>query len=321
VEPVDRATVWPYEGGDPGRFWYQRDGHPAGVAAEEAVGALEGGEALLFPSGSGAITALVLSELRPGQTIAIAAGSYYGTSKLFEALEPWGVRYIEFDQTGAPPEGVDLIWLEAPSNPFLTMPDFDAAAAHAARVVVDSTAATPVYLRPLERGADFVVHSATKYLGGHHDLLLGVVVCGEADAADRLRTLRTRTGIVAPPDSAWLLLRSLKTLEVRMRQQTATTKALAERLSRHEAVENVRYPGFAAMLSFDVRGDARAVETSLRTIVNATSLGGVETTLESRRRWEGERVPENLLRLSVGLEDVDELWADLEQALAASRGG
>jgi cystathionine gamma-synthase len=201
------------------------------------------------------------------------------------------------------------------------MPDFEAAAAHRARVVVDSTAATPVYLRPLERGADFVVHSATKYLGGHHDLLLGVVVCREGDAAERLRTLRTRTGIVAPPDSAWLLLRSLKTLEVRMRRQTATTKALAERLSRHAAVENLRYPGFAAMLSFDVRGDARAVETSLRTIVNATSLGGVETTLESRRRWEGERVPENLLRLSVGLEDVDELWADLEQALAASRGG
>jgi cystathionine gamma-synthase len=316
VEPVDRATVWPYEGGDPGRFWYQRDGHPAGAAAEEAVGELEGGEALLFPSGSGAITALVLSELRPGQTIAIAEGAYYGTSKLFETLEPWGVRHVEFDQTGAPPSDVDLIWLEAPSNPFLTMPDFEAAAAHRARVVVDSPAATPVYLRPLERGADFVVHSATKYLGGHHDLLLGVVVCREGDAAERLRTLRTRTGIVAPPDSAWLLLRSLKTLEVRMRRQTATTKALAERLSRHAAVENLRYPGFAAMLSFDVRGDARAVETSLRTIVNATSLGGVETTLESRRRWEGERVPENLLRLSVGLEDVDELWADLEQALA-----
>jgi cystathionine gamma-synthase len=315
VDPVDRATVWPFEGGDPGAFWYQRDGHPAGVAAEAALGELEGGDALLFPSGAGATTALVLSELRPGQMIAIAEGAYYGTSKLFEALEPWGVRYVEFDQTGAPPEGADLIWLEAPSNPFLTMPDFEAAAAHPARVVVDSTAATPVYLRPFEHGAEYVLHSVTKYLGGHHDLLLGAVVCRDAAAAERLLRLRTRTGIVAAPDSAWLLLRSLKTLRVRMERQTAGAKALAERLSRHDKVENLRYPGFAAMLSFDVRGDARTVETSLRKIVNATSLGGVETTLESRYRWEPDRVPENLLRLSVGLEDVDELWADLEQAL------
>jgi cystathionine gamma-synthase len=315
VEAVDRTTIWPYERGEPGPFWYQRDGHPAGLAAESALGELEGGEALLFPSGSGAITALVLAELRPGRTIAIAAGAYYGTAKLFEALAPWGLRHVEFDQTGAPPEGADLVWLEAPSNPFLTMPDLEAAAAHAAPVVVDSTAATPVYLRPLEHGADFVVHSATKYLGGHHDLLLGAVVCRDAAAAERLRTLRTRTGIVAPPDSAWLLSRSLKTLRVRVERQTATTKVLAERLSKHAKVERLRYPGFGAMLSFDVAGDAGAVESSLRTIVNATSLGGVQTTLESRRRWEGERVPENLLRLSVGLEEPDELWADLEQAL------
>src|SRR5437764_10853074 len=141
---VDRSTIWPYGGGEPGEFYYQRYAHPTGVEAEQALGELEGGEALLFPSGAGATTALVLSELRPGQTIAIAEGSYYGTSKLFEALEPWGVRYVEFDQTGGPPDGVDLIWLEAPSNPFLTMPAFDAAAAHPARVVVDSTAATPI---------------------------------------------------------------------------------------------------------------------------------------------------------------------------------
>jgi cystathionine gamma-synthase len=315
VDPLDRATVWPYESGDPGRFWYQRDGHPAGAAAEAALGELEGGTALLFPSGSGAITGLVLSELRPGQTIALAEGAYYGTGKLFEALEPWGLRLVEFDQTGTPPADVDLIWLEAPSNPFLTMPDLEAAVAHPARVVVDSTAATPVYLRPLEHGADFVVHSATKYLGGHHDLLLGAVVCRDPTTAARLRTLRTRTGIVAPPDSAWLLLRSLKTLRLRVERQTATARELTARLERDDRVEHVRYPGFGGMLSFDVLGDARAVETSLRTILNATSLGGVETTLESRRRWEGERVPETLLRLSVGLEDIEELWADLDQAL------
>jgi cystathionine gamma-synthase len=315
VEPLDRATIWPYEAGDPGRFWYQRDGHPAGAEAERVLGDLEGGEALLFPSGSGGITALVLSELGPGKTIALAEGAYYGTAKLFEALEPWGLRHVEFDQTRPPPDEADLIWLEAPSNPFLTMPDLEAAVAHAAPVVVDSTAATPVHLRPLEHGADFVVHSATKYLGGHHDLLLGAVVCRDRGAAERLRLLRTRTGIVAPPDSAWLLLRSLHTLHIRVERQTDTARLLAERLAAHESVERVRYPGFGGMLSFDVRGDARAVETSLDTIVNATSLGGVETTLESRRRWEGERVPANLLRLSVGLEDAEILWADLARAL------
>jgi cystathionine gamma-synthase len=315
VEPLDRSTIWPYVGGEPGQFYYQRYAHPTGVAAERALGELEGGEALLFPSGSGAITALVLGLLEPGQTIALAEGGYYGTSLLFQALERWGVRQVEFDQTGAPPDGVDLVWLEAPSNPFLTMPDFEAAAAAPARVVVDSTAATPVYLRPIERGADFVVHSATKYLGGHSDVLLGAVVCRSAEDAETLRAFRSRTGIVAAPDPCWLLLRSLKTLDVRMERITATAQALVEKLRAHPAVETVRYPDFGGLLSFDV-ADARKVETSLRLIANATSLGGTESLLESRRRWEGERVPEGLLRLSVGLQDPDELWADLEQALA-----
>jgi cystathionine gamma-synthase len=316
VQPVDRATIWPYREGEPGEFYYQRYAHPTGVEAEAALAELEGGEALLFPSGSAAITALVLCELEPGQTVALAEGAYYGTGALFSALERWGVRHVEFDQTGTPPQGADLVWLEAPSNPFLTMPDFEAAAAYPARVVVDSTAATPVYLRPLNSGADYAVHSATKYLGGHHDLLLGAVACRDPEAAARLREFRGRTGIVASPDSAWLLLRSLKTLRARIERQTQTATELADRLERHESVERVRYPGFGGMLSFDIRGDAKAVETSLRRIANATSLGGVDSVLESRRRWEGERVPENLLRLSVGLEDVDELWADLEQALA-----
>ncbi len=318
VEPLDRSTIWPFEGGEPGDFYYQRYAHPTGVAAERALGDLEGGEALLFPSGSGAITALVLGLLGPGQTIALAEGGYYGTSLLFGALEPWGLRYVEFDQTGPPPNGVDLVWLEAPSNPFLTMPDFEAAAAAPARVVVDSTAATPVYVRPLEHGADFVVHSATKYLGGHSDVLLGAVVCRSADDAERLRSFRGRTGIVAAPDPCWLLLRSLKTLRVRMERITATAQALVEKLQAHPAVETVRYAGFSGLLSFDVADSetARKVEISLRVIANATSLGGTESLLESRRRWEGERVPPGLLRLSVGLEDPDELWADLEQALA-----
>jgi cystathionine gamma-synthase len=318
VEPLDRSTIWPFEGGEPGAFYYQRYAHPTGVAAERALGELEGGEALLFPSGSGAITAVVLGLLQPGQTIALAEGAYYGTALLFGALERWGLQFTEFDQTGPPPDGVDLVWLEAPSNPFLTMPDFEAAAAAPARVVVDSTAATPINLRPLEHGADFVVHSATKYLGGHSDVLLGAVVCASSEDAESLRTFRSRTGIVAAPDPCWLLLRSLKTLGVRMERITATAQALVEKLRVHPAVENVRYPGFSGLLSFDVADGeaARKVETSLRVIKNATSLGGPESVLESRRRWEGERVPAGLLRLSVGLEDPDELWADLEQALA-----
>ena len=316
MRPLDRSTIWPYRDGEPGDFYYQRYAHPTGVEAERALGELEGGEALLFPSGSAAITALVLAELAPGQTIALAEGAYYGTALLFRSLERWGLRFVEFDQTGPPPGGADLVWLEAPSNPFLTMPDLEAAAAHPGRLVVDSTAATPVYLRPLEHGADYAAHSATKYLGGHHDLLLGAVVCRDAEAADRLREFRGRTGIVASPDSAWLLLRSLKTLRPRVERQTATAAELVERLREHPAVGQVRYPGFGGMLSFDVRGDAQRVEKSLKTITNATSLGGVDSVLESRSRWEGDRVPENLLRLSVGLEDANELWADLEQALS-----
>src|SRR5204862_2195330 len=158
---LDRSTIWPYRDGEPGEFYYQRYAHPTGVEAERRLGELDGGHALLFPSGTGAVTALVLAFLSPGDTIALAAGAYFGTGVTFRELERWGLRSVEFDQTGAPPEGADLIWLEAPSNPFLTMPDLQAAAAHPGRVVVDATAATPVYLRPPEPGADFVLHSAT----------------------------------------------------------------------------------------------------------------------------------------------------------------
>jgi len=318
VEPLDRATIWPYRDGEPGELYYQRYAHPNGLAAEKALAELEGGEALLFPSGAGATTSLVLALLEPGQTIALAEGGYYGTGVLFAALERWGLKVVEFDQSGAPPDGADLVWLEAPSNPFLTMPDFEAAAAHPARVVVDSTAATPVYLRPLERGADFALHSATKFLGGHDDVLLGAVACRSAEDAERVRDFRGRTGIVAAPDPCWLLSRSLKTLRVRMERHTAGATQIAARLRAHEAVEVVRYPDFGGLLSFDVADAeaARRVETSLRRIKNATSLGGVESVLESRTRWEGDRVPPGLLRLSVGLEDQDQLWADLEQALS-----
>ena len=315
---IDRSTIWPYEGGRPGRFYYRRYSHPSGEAAEEALGALDGGRALLFPSGSAATTALVLALLESGRTIALAEGAYYGTGVLFRSLERWGLSYVEFDQTGPPPDGVDLVWLEAPSNPLLTMPDFEAAAAHRAPVVCDSTAATPVLLRPLEHGCDFALHSATKYLGGHHDLLLGGVVCARDEDYEQLREFRGRSGIVASPDEAWLLSRSLKTLEVRVRRQEETTRELARRLNEHPNVETVRYPGLGSLLSFDVRGGAEAaqrVETSVRLIANATSLGGVSSVLETRSRWEADRVPPGLVRLSVGLEDVDALWDDLSGVL------
>ena len=317
-EPLDRSTRWAYdERGEQREFSYQRFGSPTVSAAEEALGELDGGTALLFPSGAGATTALVLSLLGPGDTIALAEGCYYGTGLTFAALEPWGIRVVEFDQTGPPPDDVRLVWLEAPSNPYLTMPDLETAASHPARVVVDATVATPVHLRPLEHGADFVLHSATKYLAGHDDALLGVVVCRDAAAAEKVRTFRSRTGIVAAPDPAWLLLRGLQTLELRVRRQTETAALLSERLRRHPAVETVRYPGLGGLLSFDVADaeTARKVETSTKTIVNATSLGGVTSLIESRRRWEGERVPPGLLRLSVGLEDPETLWSDLQQAL------
>ena len=315
---LDRSTIWPYEDGTPGEFYYQRYAHPAGAEAERALGELEGGHALLFPSGSGATTALLLTFLETGRTVAIAKDAYFGTGTLMRALEPWGLRMVEFDQTGPPPEGVDLVWLESPSNPLLTLPDLDAASAYPAPVVVDSTASTPIYLRALEQGADFVLHSATKFLGGHHDVLLGAVVCKTSDDYEQLLQFRTRSGIVAAPDAAWLLRRSLETLELRMRRHTENATEIAQRLEAHGAVERVRYPGFGGLLSFDVAGGAEAaqrVERSVRSIKNATSLGGTRSVLETRARWEGDRVPENLVRLSVGLEDPGEIWADLEQAL------
>jgi cystathionine gamma-synthase len=315
---LDRSTIWPYdEHGEHGEFYYQRYAHPTGVAAEQALGELDGGLALLFPSGAGATTALALSLLQPGSTVALAAGAYYGTGRLLASLEPWGVNVVEFDQTGPPPDGADLVWLEAPSNPFLTMPNLEAATAHPAPVVVDATVATPVHLRPLEHGADFVLHSATKYLAGHDDVLLGAVVAKDEDSASRLRDLRGTLGIVAAPDPCWLLLRSLKTLKVRVERQSATAREIATRLNAHPAVQVVRYPGFGGLLSFDVTDGeaARRVETATRAIANATSLGSTHSLMESRHRWEGDRVPSGLLRLSVGLEHAEVLWGDLEQAL------
>ena len=331
---VQRATIHPYADGVPGPVFYQRKAHPVGLEAERLLGELEGGTALLFPSGSGATTALLLALLQPGAKVAVADGGYFGTVALIGELARWGIEMVAFDQTAQPPPA-DLVWLEPCANPMLTFPDLDAsiAAAHAAgaRVVVDNTVLSPLLLRPFEHGADFVLHSASKILSGHHDALLGVVACSRADDAARLHAFRTASGIVAAPDPAWLLLRGLKTLGVRVPRQSATALELARRLAEHPAVERVRYPGlgdpvaaryvtaFGPLLSFDVADGSKAdaIERSLQLIENATSLGGVASTLESRYRWEPDRVSPKLLRLSVGLEDVDDLWSDLERALAA----
>ena len=332
VPSLDRATIHPFVDATPGPFFYQRMAHPVGVEAERLIGELEGGHALLFSSGSGATTALLLAMLKPGATIAVADGGYYGTVGLMRDLSRWGLEIEPFDQTGEPPVA-DLVWFEPCSNPMLTFPDLDVAIgqAHAsgAIVVVDNTILSPLLLRPLELGADFVLHSGTKMLAGHHDALIGVVTCAREEDHRRLLAFRTASGIVAAPDPAWLMLRGMKTLALRVERESATALELARRLSGHSKVERVRYPGlgdpiaeryvdaFGPLLSFDV-ADAEAaahVERSLKLIENATSLGGVASTLEARARYEGSRVPPGLLRLSVGLEDVDDLWGDLAQAL------
>ena len=333
---VERGTIHPFDEGRPGPVYYQRYAHPVGLEAERLLGEMEGGPALLFPSGMAATTALVLAMLHPGARVAVAHGGYYGTFGMLSAeLTRWGLEVVAFDQTDPPP-AADLVWLEPCANPFMSFPDLTAsiAAAHdeGARVVVDNTVLSPLLLRPLEHGADFVVHSASKILGGHHDALLGVIACGRGEDHERLGVFRGATGIVAAPDPAWLLLRGLKTLGVRVARQSESALELARRLVSHPAVQNVRYPGlgnpvaaryvtaFGMLLSFDVAGadQALAVERGLRVIENATSLGGVASTLEARARYEGNRVPPGLLRLSVGLEDVEDLWADLAQALDAA---
>jgi cystathionine gamma-synthase len=334
LPPLDRATIHPYVDATPGPVYYQRVAHPVGLEAERLLGELEGGHALLFGSGSGATAALALALLAPGAKVAIARGGYWGTVGLLSGeLGRWGLEVELFDQTGEPPVA-DFVWLEPCSNPMLTFPNLiesiDIAHAAGALVVVDNTVLSPLLLRPLEYGADFVVHSASKILGGHHDALLGVVACARAEDRDRLAAFRGMAGITAAPDPAWLLLRGLKTLALRVARQSAGALELARRLAAHPRVLTVRYPGlddpvaaryvsaFGPLLSFDVAGAAEAdrVERSLRLIENATSLGGVASTLEARARWEGDNVPPGLLRLSVGLEDVEDLWSDLEQALA-----
>jgi len=315
MSTVDRSTVWPYDAqGEPRAFLYQRYAHPTGAEAEHALGRLEGGEALLFSSGTAAVTACVLAFFEPGTTVALAEGAYFGTGVTLREFERWGLNVVEFDQRKQPPVGTDVVWVEAPANPTLSTPDWKAVLGSGRLVICDATISTPVYLRALDEGADVVLHSATKYLTGHGDAMLGALVTRDAARRRALFDTRLRLGLAAAPDAAGSLLRGLETLETRMRRHTESAREIARRLEGHGAVTHVRYPGYSGLISFDV-DDARGVETRTRLIRNQTSLGGVVSSMESRWRWEGDRIPRGLLRLSVGLEDVEALWADLDQAL------
>ena len=323
--PIVMASTY-HAGGDVG---YGRYGNPTWEMLEAAVGALEGGIATSFASGMAA-TAAVLDLVPHGGTVVAQEQSYYGTVSLLRQREAVGrltVRAVDLTDISAARSalaGADMVWAESPTNPLLLLVDLPALMTSArdagALGVVDSTFSTPVLARPLEFGAAVVVHSATKYLSGHSDLLLGVAVAGTSAVAERLVASRGTQGAVPGTFEAWLALRGLRTLHVRMQRAQGNAAVLAERLVTHASVTAVHYPGSGAMLSMEVRGDAgSADQVCERTAlwVNATSLGGVESSLERRRRWPGEStdVPETLIRLSVGIEDVDDLWADLSAAL------
>lgn len=311
---------------------YARSGNPTWDAFEAALGGLEGGDALVHASGMGAISA-ALSLVAPGGTVVAPDTTYNGTVELLRAHESAGgaVRRLDAHDTAgfiAALGGADLLWLESPTNPLLDVIDLPAVLGAARErgvvAVVDNTLSTPLGCRPLDLGADVVVHSATKYIAGHSDVLLGVTVVPSTprgqDLGERIRRHRTLHGAIAGPMEVFLGLRGLRTLALRFERACANAATLAARLDGHPAVERVRYPGTGAMLSLDVVGGAEAAErvcATTRVWVHSTSLGGVESQLERRRRQpsEPETVPPNLIRLSVGIEHVEDLWSDLDAAL------
>src|SRR4051812_8793008 len=320
--PIGTSSTY-RAGGD---IVYGREDSPSWSAFEEVVGALEGGRALAFSSGMAAIAA-VLGRLPASAVVVAPGGAYTGTRTLLTEWHELGrvaeVRLVDAadtEATVAACEGATLVWLESPTNPMLAVADIPAIAAAphplGLSVAVDNTFATPIYQRPLDLGADVVVHSATKFLGGHSDLLMGVAVTRDDGWYDGLVQARTYGGAIPGALEAFLALRGLRTLDVRLERASETATELAARLLLHPAVEVVRYPGFGAMVSFDVAGGAEAAERvcgAVRLIVSATSLGGVETSIERRSKYAGEeRTPPGLLRMSVGLEHIDDLWADLD---------
>jgi cystathionine gamma-synthase len=297
------------------------------AALETAVGALEGGRAIAFSSGMAAAAAIVYA-LAP-KVVVIPTFSYLGVRSLLAEYQLQGhiqLRSVEITDTAqvaAAAVGTDVVWVETPTNPTLDVADLPAIAALSrdvgARMVVDSTFATPLLQRPLEHGAAIVLHSGTKFIGGHSDLLIGLCVTGDDAIYERLVQARTFQGATPGALEAFLALRGLRTLPIRLEAMQRNATVLVERLGAHPAVAEVRYPGQGAMVSFVLRGGAEAADTlcaNVQVLVPATSLGGVETTIERRQKYAGDaHVPPGLVRMSVGIEDVDDLWADLETNL------
>jgi cystathionine gamma-synthase len=340
--PVHLASM--YREGGPVN--YAREGNPTWSAFEEAVGSLEGGQALCFASGMGAVSA-ILEQLPVGAVVVAANGSYTGTRAYLSDADSRGrleVRLVDVADTQttlAACVDAALLWVESPTNPLMAVADLRALAAGArasgALLVVDNTFATPLLQQPLALGADMVVHSASKYIAGHSDVVMGVLATRDAELLQRLTVRRTLLGAAPGPLETFLALRGLRTLPLRVERGQHNAGELARRLTAHPAVERVRYPGltddpgharavaqmsgFGAMLAFDLRGGAAKADALCATvslITHATSLGGVESTLERRGRYAGEEaVPAGLVRLSVGCEHVDDLWSDLCAALDA----
>jgi cystathionine gamma-synthase len=362
VNPSVEMSATFHQGGE---ALYGRDDNRTWQALEQAVGGLEGGTCLAFSSGMAAIAAVLESIPVPGRVV-VAEDAYSGTRRLLADVASRGrLRFRSVDLTdtaaalraceevaGGPgrpsgqPGGLGasgVLWLESPTNPLLAIADLgaliDGAHALSMDVAVDNTFATPLLQRPLDLGADVVVHSATKLLAGHSDVVLGAVVTRRPDVVEALTTRRSLHGAIPGPWEAWLTLRGLRTLDVRLERSQRSAHELARRLSIHPAVTRVRYPGlanhpghqraisqmlgFGTIVSFEVVGGAQSAEDVVGCfdlITAGTSLGGVESLIERRGRWAAEQaLPPALLRLSVGIEDIEDLWADLEQALRAAR--
>jgi cystathionine gamma-synthase len=350
--PLHPSTTYEREGDlsyRHGRL-YSRADNPTYDIAADTITALEGGaRTLLFSSGMAAATAVFLA-LQPGDHVIVPRVMYWGLrSWLLDFATRWGLEIETVDvaslaavQAALRPGRTKLVWLETPANPLWTISDIAAIAelAHGAGALlgVDSTIATPVFSRPLVSGADLVMHSATKYLNGHSDVVAGSVTVAREDAFfARLKTIQVQNGAVLGPFEAWLLQRGLRTLFVRVQAQARTAQALAERLSTHPGVRAVLYPGlpgfaghdiakrqmqggFGAMLSIRTQGGRDgAIATTARVTLwkRATSLGGVESLIEHRASIEGagSPAPDDLLRLSVGLEALEDLYRDLAEAL------
>jgi cystathionine gamma-synthase len=330
---------------------YGRDGNETWAALEAALGALDGGRAVTFASGLAAATAIA-ALVPPGGTVVLPSVAYYGVRNVFGRMEADGrvhVRKVQADDTDAvlaAADGADVVWVESIANPLIVVADVPAIAAGArergAITVVDATFATPLRQRPLELGADIVLHSATKLIAGHSDLLLGAAVCSDQAHADALAAYRHDHGSIPGTLEAFLALRGLRTLAIRLDKSEASAGELARRLAAHPHVSRVHYPGLQGdpqherasrvlpngtgpMLSFEVAGTTEQTEAflaRLRLLAHATSLGGVETLIERRARYAGDAsiVGPTLCRLSVGIENVEDLWSDLDAALRAALG-